>query len=99
MVRRSRLLLSPLPPLPHSLQNAGGRVDRDSDHRYPLREHPASRARSARPVIKEGYTMAPIRFFRDSLTLDSTLLTRLEQAGLTPASGDTLVLGAVHCIL
>jgi hypothetical protein len=43
--------------------------------------------------------MATIRFFRDSLTLDSTLLSRLLNAGVTPNSGDTLVLGAANCTL
>jgi hypothetical protein len=43
--------------------------------------------------------MATIRFFRDSLTLDSTLLSRLLNAGVTPSVGDTLVLGAANCTL
>src|SRR5260370_23728460 len=43
--------------------------------------------------------MATIRFFRDSLTLDSTLLSRLLNAGVTPSAGDTLVLGAANCTL
>src|SRR5712691_6081584 len=43
--------------------------------------------------------MATIRFFRDNLTLDSTLLGRLLNAGVTPNGGDTLVLGAANCTL
>ncbi len=43
--------------------------------------------------------MATYRFFRDSLTLDGTLLARLQNVGISPIPGDTLVLGAAHCIL
>jgi hypothetical protein len=43
--------------------------------------------------------MSTYRFFRDSLSLDATLLTRLLNAGITPIPGDTLVLGAAHCLM
>ena len=41
--------------------------------------------------------MSSIRFFRDSLTLDSNLLAKLTNAGLNPSPGDMLVLGAPQC--
>jgi hypothetical protein len=43
--------------------------------------------------------MATLRFFRDTLTIDSTLADRLLNAGFIPQGGDTLVLGAVNCTL
>jgi hypothetical protein len=43
--------------------------------------------------------MATFRFFRDTLTLDSTLANRLLNAGVIPKGGDTLVLGAANCTL
>jgi len=43
--------------------------------------------------------MAIIRFFRDSLLLDSDLAGTLSSAGMPPQSGDTLVLGAWVCTI
>jgi hypothetical protein len=43
--------------------------------------------------------MPTFRFFRDSLTLNDTLLDRLSASGITPRDGDTLVLGAATCTL
>ena len=43
--------------------------------------------------------MSTYRFFRDSLIVDDSLFARLGNAGIVPAPGDTLVLGAAHCIL
>jgi hypothetical protein len=38
-------------------------------------------------------------FFRDTLAIDDSLLDRLDTLGITPAGGDTLVLGAANCQL
>ena len=43
--------------------------------------------------------MANILYFRDTLTLDSTLLSQLQNVGITPNSGDTVVLGAANCTI
>ena len=43
--------------------------------------------------------MANILYFRDSLTLDSTLLSQLQNVGINPKSDDTLVLGGANCTL
>jgi hypothetical protein len=43
--------------------------------------------------------MANVLYFRDTLTLDSTLLSQLQNVGITPNPYDTLVLGAANCTL
>ena len=43
--------------------------------------------------------MSTYYFFRDQLTIDDSLPGQLAALGVTPGSGDTMVLGAAVCQL
>src|SRR6478609_812613 len=43
--------------------------------------------------------MSTLNFFRDTLALDSNLVTLLSNAKLTPKPGDTIILGARNCTI